>query len=83
MIKSKKKPRKQDVMNNILSQMKHNDKVKKRHYQEQEIQKQLSGYKQETQRLKKQKEKQKAHILLKRTRLRSWELCLVVTIFNL
>jgi hypothetical protein len=59
MIKSKKKPRKQDVMNNILSQMKHNDKVKKRHYQEQEIQKQLSGYKQETQRLKKQKEKQK------------------------
>ena len=59
MIKSKKKPRKQDVMNNILSQMKHNDKVKKRYYQETEIQKQLNGYKKETQRLKKQKLKQK------------------------
>ena len=59
MIKSKKKPRKQDVMNNILSQMKHNDKVKKRHYQETEIQKQLKGYKEETKRLKKQKLKQK------------------------
>ena len=59
MIKSKKKPRKQDVMNNILSQMKHNDKVKKRLYQETEIQKQLKGYKEETKRLKKQKLKQK------------------------
>ena len=58
MIKSKKKPRKQDVMNNILSQMKHNDKVKKRYYQEQQIQQQLSGYKEETKRLKKEKLKQ-------------------------
>ena len=35
-------------------QMKHNDKVKKRYYQEQ-IQQQLSGYKEETKRLKKEK----------------------------
>jgi len=59
MIKSKKKPNKTDIMNSILNQMKKNDQMKKRHYHEQEVQKQINGYKQETKRLEDKKLKQK------------------------
>ena len=59
MIKSKKKPRQQDVISNVLSKMRHTEKVKKRLYHEQDLQQQLKGYKEETKRIEKQKLKQK------------------------
>jgi len=59
MIKSKNKLNKTDIMNNILNQMKHNDSMKKKHYQEIKLNKQINGYKEDNKRFEEKKKLQR------------------------
>lgn len=59
MIKKKKKPNQRQVIGNLLSKMLNSDKMRKKHYQDIKTEKELKGYREETEKFEKQKLKQK------------------------
>jgi hypothetical protein len=59
MIKKKKKPNQRQVIGNLLGKMLNTEKMKKKHYQDIQTEKELKGYREETKRIEKKKLKQK------------------------